>query len=168
MISKLKFSFTVFMFISVSPLLWTGLASLILAMLDWVWILALCSIRTLPETKLSQCKAKPRFFPSYWRSRPQKKMNERVNDTWKEYNHWRKTMVAKDTCTHRLLLGEIIGSVRLIYIYIYIYIFFDVCWVLSLSIFTSCAVFWRPRRASQNTNNESVKSLSDTTQQNVE
>ena len=28
------------------------------------------------------------------------------------------------------------------------------CCVVSLSIFTSCAVFWRARRASQNTNNE--------------
>ena len=28
------------------------------------------------------------------------------------------------------------------------------CCIVSLSIFTSCAVFWRARRASQNTNNE--------------
>ena len=28
------------------------------------------------------------------------------------------------------------------------------CCVVSLSIFTSCSVFWRARRASQNTNNE--------------
>lgn len=91
MISKLKFSFTVFMFISVSPLLWTGLGSLILAMLDWAWISALCSIRTLPETKLSQCKAKPWFFVSHIDAvAPQKnewKSKCHMKRKWLEYNH---------------------------------------------------------------------------------
>ena len=46
------------------------------------------------------------------------------------------------------------------------YILLDVLVLVSLGIFTSCAVFWRTRRASENTNKR-VQILSDTTHQNV-
>ena len=36
------------------------------------------------------------------------------------------------------------------------------CFMLSLTIFRSCAVFWQARRVSQNTNNEQYKMPSDT------